>query len=133
MNNDVIFRELGDRLGVEMSFYHGATVLSDNDNDGREFWFELACDDSLLIMHTEIASAAAVAGSNEIRQWLTLNTRPDIMKGAWLGIEANSKSLRLCNSTILDIATSEKIEEVFKDFSALTEKVDDEAKRLIIN
>lgn len=98
---DSLVHELGLSTGLSLSISEGATILTGQ--DGHEYWIESTEGSELIIMHTSIGDDISSSSTlEETLRLLALNTKVELMKGAWLGIHPGTKTLRLCVAAPID-------------------------------
>lgn len=119
---DALIYELGEKMGIPLSVKQGATVLTDN--TGREFWLEAPEDSQLIIMHTSLEQYT-VSRADEIDKlkWLALNSRPDLMCGAWIGTDAQTDTVRLFVSAPVAFIDTATLEIILSNLFELSRKI----------
>ena len=82
------------------------------DQQDREWWLEIAPDESMLLITTPMTGpldANSLTPAN-LQHWLSLNSQVNRMGGAWLGLESDASTLTLyaqiplahCDEQLLD-------------------------------
>lgn len=115
-----LFSDLGKRLGVPLSNRDGASVITLD--TGKELWVEGSDNSELIVMHTQAGELSANdLYPNQLQQFLELNTQPDTLKGAWIGIHQGTNTVRFCVAAPVNFVDAEVLEVLANGLMDLAE------------
>lgn len=109
---DYCVRDLGHALGLGDNLALANGVAAIQDAEGSLWILQAPPDGTLLILCSPLATLID-AGQERLESWLRLNSRFDILHGAWIGLDAQGWELCLLASIPLSVLTSQLLYNLF--------------------
>ena len=121
VNLDSVLHELSQRMGVPISVNQGASIITTQGGD--EFWLEAPEESALIVVHTSIFDNLASSASSimQLQNYIQLNSKTSVFKGAWLGIHDDTSTLRLCVTIPKSFVDASTLENIFENVIRLSD------------
>lgn len=103
-----LIEQLQRKLGINIPLYQGSAVI--HFEDGQDIGLDFSAQSTLVTIHSTFSKVSAYAlDKRKTEDILQLNSRIDVLHGGWLGLHAESNSLRYIFSIPLAFASVDLI------------------------
>lgn len=122
-NIDIVLQDLSKRIHVPLSMVDGALILSTEDGD--KVWLEVPPEGALIVIHCSLKESVTdhTLSLSEMQSILKLNSKLNVLKGAWIAMHSETNTLRLCASVPKGFVDAETLEVVLNNVVSLSKVI----------